>query len=224
MNEKKVQLSSEETLKARAAAKALFDWDDSERVDEEWMSIMRTLHKESDRGCVLVAVSILDESLESLLRSRMSSSARIIKSAVNDLFDRENAPLSSFWAKIKTSYSFGFINQNIHDALEMIRRLRNSFAHKHVPSELSDKVVVDLMDKLEPHEQMAVRAFSEVFSEWATEDFGRLREVLGGSRESLETIFPIPRGFGECRLRFIMSIALIWSNLKKIEFKREGDT
>jgi DNA-binding MltR family transcriptional regulator len=177
MNNKNLPKPDAETLRAREAAKALFGWDDSQPIDKEALPIARTLHQESDRGCVLVG--FLDQSLEALLRSKMSSD-QAVKPTINDILNRENAPLRSFWFKIKLSYAFGFINPNLHDALEMIRKLRNSFAHQHEPVELSTKGVADLIRKLARHEQMAVRAFSTVFSEWATEDIEKLRSALGG--------------------------------------------
>ena len=194
---------------------ALFDWDESRPIDEGAKLIAQTLHRESDRGCVVVGASLLGQSLESVLRARMSS---------GQITKLKNRYPHSFGRKLEVAYAFGFIGHNLHQALEIIRKLRNSFAHRSEPAELLDEVIVDLMDKLERHQQIAVRAFSSVFAKWATEDIGKLRETVGGSSKLIEAIIPLPRGFNEVRLKFIMIIGLLWSDLKKTELKKEAGT
>lgn len=93
---------------------------------------------ESDRGAVLVASAFVEEALEHLLRQVLT-----VKScnASNDKFASQlnrllkpglDAPLGSFSARITTAFVLGIIDADYFAALETLRDLRNSYAHRKV--------------------------------------------------------------------------------------------
>jgi DNA-binding MltR family transcriptional regulator len=90
------------------------------------------LLEESDRGCVLIAVAALDESMSILLRACFSNVDLVVKQAVEPLFG-PSGPLSSFWTKILLCYSLGLLPNELFTDLEKVRKLRNRFAHVHEP-------------------------------------------------------------------------------------------
>jgi DNA-binding MltR family transcriptional regulator len=98
------------------------------------------LRDETERGCVLVSVAFIDESLELLLRGHfklgqpvektaMSSQTRE-KNVINPLF-AASGPLSSFWSKTQLCFALNLIPEWVHHDLEVIRKIRNVFAHSY---------------------------------------------------------------------------------------------
>ena len=80
--------------------------------------------KETDRGAALVGAALIDTRLEALLRSHFIKSK-----VVEDLIEGGNAPLATFSSRIKFAYALGLITQLEFAECEIIRRVRNSFAH-----------------------------------------------------------------------------------------------
>lgn len=82
------------------------------------------LSKESDRGCALFAAAYLDKALSDLLYCALASDKKI----ENDLFEG-NAPLATFSSRIKVAYYLGFLSKAERRDLDLIRKIRNDFAH-----------------------------------------------------------------------------------------------
>lgn len=80
-------------------------------------------YSKSDRACVIVSAAAIDDSLKALLSTFM------VKYKLDELFSG-NGPLSTFSSKIKMSYNLGLISKQEHDLIEIIRRIRNDYAHK----------------------------------------------------------------------------------------------
>lgn len=85
---------------------------------------------ESDRGCILVGASVLEEMLEELLKKTLSIHPHSKKHAVEPLFG-VMGPLSTFSAKIKITYALDAFPQWCFEDLEKIRRIRNAAAHEY---------------------------------------------------------------------------------------------
>jgi DNA-binding MltR family transcriptional regulator len=88
-----------------------------------------------------VAAAFLDEALEALLLSYMSSEEAANKS-IGELF-RPRGALGTFAAKIDLYRAFGWIAQDDYEDLTKIRRLRNDFAHSHGPVDFPDTAASD---------------------------------------------------------------------------------
>jgi len=84
----------------------------------------KALTAESDRGCALFAAAHLDASLSDLLYISLVANRDIEK----DLFEG-TAPLAAFSARIKMAYYLGLISRAIRRDLDIIRAVRNDFAH-----------------------------------------------------------------------------------------------
>jgi len=100
----------------------------SEEIIRRRDELFEALSKESDRGVVLISASFLEEALESLLRARFSIRYPKSKSSINQLFDAFG-PLSAFAAKLRICYAMDLIGGWVYRDLEIVRNLRNSFAH-----------------------------------------------------------------------------------------------
>jgi len=118
--------------------------DDGNAMRDE---LFEALSRESDRGLILVSASYLDEALERLLRARFSIEHKKSKSMIDPLFNTFG-PLSTFSAKIKMSYAIDLIEKWVYRDLEILRKLRNEFAHSIGPAVFDSAEVVKLSEKL----------------------------------------------------------------------------
>ncbi|TGK23323.1 hypothetical protein EHQ05_19220 [Leptospira yasudae] len=87
--------------------------------------LMDEFQKETDRAAVILTASLFDNSLNDLLNNFLISNS----STNDELFDGPNAPLSTFSAKINVAYRVGLISNKFAHDLNLIRKIRNEFAH-----------------------------------------------------------------------------------------------
>ena len=91
------------------------------------------LARESERAAVVLGAARLDVGLENVLMRSM----RHCPGGSDNLFDSER-PLASFSAKISIAHRLGLIDDEIERSLQLIRRIRNSFAHSIETETLSE--------------------------------------------------------------------------------------
>jgi hypothetical protein len=87
-------------------------------------AFLAEFQKETDRGAALVGAALIDTRLEAVLRSHFLE----IK-AVEELMEGGNAPLGTLSSRIKMAYALGLITELEFSECEIIRRVRNDFAH-----------------------------------------------------------------------------------------------
>lgn len=97
--------------------------------------LFRQMANESDRVCAIIGCCLLEEDLERTLRSRTAKGLEV--NQVESLF-QGYGPLSTFSAKIALCHVFGFITEAMFHDLEIIRRIRNKFAHEYGKREFFD--------------------------------------------------------------------------------------
>lgn len=88
-------------------------------------ALLNEMNRESPRGMVLISGSLLDEHLADCIKARM-----VDHSAVSKLTSGFNAPLGTFSARIAAALALGLISEDEHHDLEIIRGVRNDFAHR----------------------------------------------------------------------------------------------
>lgn len=92
---------------------------DSEHTYHEMIAI------KNDRGAALVASAQLEARLRQFIEARVRvHDAKL----VNGLFGG-SGPLSSFSSQTNIAYVFGFISDEIRRDMEILREVRNTFAH-----------------------------------------------------------------------------------------------
>lgn len=101
------------------------------------------LNKESDRGMVLIAASYLDELMLEILKSYFITGK--VSSALVEGF---NAPLGTLSTRCSAAYSLGLISKTEFGEADLIRKIRNNFAH-NIHTSFEDMKVVELCNKLE---------------------------------------------------------------------------
>jgi len=91
--------------------------------------IKAELGKESDRGCALVAAAYLEDELVELLKRFLIKQPDAASKALFDF----NGPLGTFSAKIRMAHALGLISTETQKGLDILRKIRNEFAHLHEP-------------------------------------------------------------------------------------------
>jgi DNA-binding MltR family transcriptional regulator len=79
--------------------------------------------KESDRAAAILAASFLDNTLRELLLAKMVDHPK-----VTALFEGDR-PLATFSAKTSLAFGLALLRPNVYTDLELIRKIRNHFAH-----------------------------------------------------------------------------------------------
>jgi hypothetical protein len=79
---------------------------------------------QGDRGAALLASAWVDDTLATLVKSELLRDKEVVK----DMF-RADGALGSFASRIKIAYLMGLIDKFTKHDLDLIRRIRNDFAH-----------------------------------------------------------------------------------------------
>jgi mannitol operon repressor len=101
---------------------------------------------ETDRGAALVGAALIDERLERLLSAHLA-----IEDLANDLVRGNDAPLGTFSARIKMAYALGLITELEFQESNIIRRIRNEFAHAAHGMTFKNQRLADLCGNLKAH-------------------------------------------------------------------------
>ena len=116
-----------------------------ETLSEESKHLYDVLNNESDLACVLIATSYLDYALASLLKRHFIES-----NIVDKLLDPPRGSLSTFASRSDLAYSLGLIPKGLYQNLEIIGKIRNTFAHSYLSLGLDDSEISSLVDSLIP--------------------------------------------------------------------------
>lgn len=109
---------------------------------KEFFPYLNLLNKESDRGKVLISTGYLEHLLRDTLLAFL-----IDNSEAKDLVDGHNAPLGTFSARITACYAMGLISEHEHRDLNLLRKIRNDFAH-HMHTSFETQSVVNRCKQL----------------------------------------------------------------------------
>ena len=81
--------------------------------------------RESDRGCALILTANLDDRLMGLLKNFFVAEP----AKRHDAMFKGSGCLATFSSRIRICYSTGLLNDDERHDLDLIRRIRNDFAH-----------------------------------------------------------------------------------------------
>ena len=100
---------------------------DNKKNVEHWADqFMNEFSKESDRASIIVAATILDSALESIIKRLLVP----VPSPHDNLLDNaSNAPISDFSTRIDLAHRLGLISAQFCRDLHLLRKMRNDVAH-----------------------------------------------------------------------------------------------
>ena len=113
--------------------------------DGTFLALLGELQDVSDRVAAISAAAFLDDTLGAALL------ARFVKVGVtwkDRIFSSPNAPLSSFYSKTVIGYALGLFGPTIYADLDIIRKIRNEFAHTATPLQFNDTAIAALCSRL----------------------------------------------------------------------------
>lgn len=87
--------------------------------------VSEALSEESDRACVILVASWVDH----FLRIRLAQEFSKGNSKARDALFSANGPFATFSAKLNAVFCAGWIDSDVYHDLQVIRELRNKFAH-----------------------------------------------------------------------------------------------
>lgn len=106
---------------------------------EDLASFTQELQKETDRGLPLVAAALIDELLSDTLRCffiENGSSDKLLKGA--------SAPISTMSARLNLCHALGLIDDYEKSETELIRKVRNRFAHARHGLSFNDATIAGI--------------------------------------------------------------------------------
>ncbi len=94
----------------------------------ELNQFLHEFQKESDRAAAVLAGCYLDEMLELLLKKFLIQDAKFIAKYV--LGNSPSVTIDSFAKKARIAYALGLLREDEYSDLDIVRRIRNEFAHQ----------------------------------------------------------------------------------------------
>lgn len=102
-------------------------------IDKHYTLLM----EESDRGCILLGVSALDEQLDELFRKLLPEKTSNKRS--KQIFDSRGA-FGNLASKLDIAYVCHLLPADLVDSIHLLRKLRNNLAHQTSPFAFKDNL------------------------------------------------------------------------------------
>jgi hypothetical protein len=110
----------------------------------------------SDRYAAIVGSSLLEHGLKEAISVYLRDDGDAATSK-KELFDNhDRSPLATFSERIVAAYALGIIDKTTRDNLDIIRDIRNSFAHSIMPVEFSSPECIREFARLNPQKEIFV--------------------------------------------------------------------
>lgn len=126
-----------------------------------------SITKESPRAKVILSACYLDE----LLRELIEISLKPKKQKNDNLLDGPQAPLSSFSSKIELTNRLNLISNDVATSLNLIRKIRNEFAHKITDCNFNNDKITRWNTELHKLNDIATEEKRQQFSNGSLGDF-----------------------------------------------------
>jgi DNA-binding MltR family transcriptional regulator len=111
---------------------------------DDWKYWSEQYSRETDRGLAITSSAMLDHLLASLIEKFLVDD----KKATKELLCNSMSPLGTFASRIAIAYSLGLISSNERNDLNIIREIRNKFAHKAVNISFETEIIGKYIIKL----------------------------------------------------------------------------
>ena len=96
---------------------------------KDWKGFFLKFQKESPRAAAILGVAFLDVQLRQLISNLLIDETNVVDELLGN--DKKiDRPLSSFSSRIRAAYCLGLISKDEYEDLNIIRKIRNRFAHR----------------------------------------------------------------------------------------------
>jgi hypothetical protein len=146
---------------------------DTKFVIEHVKGLIESLKGETQRGGVLIAAAHLEHQLGQLI-------AKALRPCPKDdgLLDGANAPIGTFNSRTLLAYRLMLIDDSMKRCLDIVRRIRNDFAHSFSRLTLRDQKYRDLIANAEGLISQS-QAFRNVFKQASDDSSDRFIVAFG---------------------------------------------
>jgi hypothetical protein len=184
-------------------------------VNPEEMDFLRLMSLETDRGCWLIATSVIENAIEQLLRSgfEILRGGEDADAEVDDLFNKRPLPiLGNLWVKTRLARALGLIPADFGDFLDSLRDSRNEFAHRPYPLEITCGDVEQLVQIIPTWKYMTEQILSPT-AEWFWQHVQSAGESpnLSNPRKQFMALARTARSFIQSREDHFVLGKVLWS-------------
>lgn len=108
----------------------------------DWKGFFDELQNESPRAAVIISSAFLDAQIRTILSNVLIDEQKV----VDEFLDSD---LQSFSSRTKASYCLGLISESIYHDLNIIRKIRNKFAHEMHGYSFDEPEIVNFCNSLQ---------------------------------------------------------------------------
>ena len=120
------------------------------KLREDWNEFFTEFANESDRAAAVLSAAYIDELLKNLIANFLVDDEKVVEKLL-DPKKSPHAPLGTFSARITAAFCLGLIDRVQYDDLNIIRQIRNLFAHSLHGVTFKSAEVVKEVKKLKAH-------------------------------------------------------------------------
>lgn len=114
-------------------------------TEEELKQVFDLLETESDRGCALIAGSLLENTLAMTINCHLADCGEQFR---KKLYGGSDAPLGTFASKIKMGRALAIYDKRVQKSFETVKDIRNAFAHALRPLDFTNPTIVSHVETL----------------------------------------------------------------------------
>jgi mannitol operon repressor len=159
---------------------------------------------ESDRACALIAAAAISDKLCELLKLYF---VKLNETDINHLFYDQGAPFGDFASQTDISFALGLISPQERHIVNIIRKIRNVFAHTLAQIDFSHELVTSTLSKISPGKPLPNMEAKQFFATTFVTLYLALRArgmymtkqrsgLAGGGRVPIYELAKLKRGHG----------------------------
>lgn len=114
-------------------------------TEDELKQVFSLLETESDRGCALIAGSLLENTLAMTINCHLADCGEPFR---KKLHEGSDAPLGTFSSKIKMGRALAIYDKRVQKSFETVKDIRNAFAHALRPLDFTNPTIISHVETL----------------------------------------------------------------------------
>lgn len=172
---------------------------------DEMTKIRSNISKESDRGCILLSVSYLDNQLKKVIKNKLVNNKKIIEEIIET-----GKPLGTFSSRIDMAYLIGIISLEQRRQLHIIRKIRNECGHSYEDLSFDTSSIKDRVLELDcnqfVYDDIRSKFIKEVMSQMVyLSDFGNEEKRIL-EKEDKRIQYKLLEQFGEKEKKIFINV------------------